>query len=336
MTHSPLPKAPEPQAVSLNRRLILSAAAAIVAWPRVPVLAQEVLKLNVGFPAGGATDTFARLFAPALSAELGQNVIVENLMGASGAMAIRPLERAAPNAPVLALYPTMTMLGQVLADQGPDLSKVTPISLVYEQYTVLVVNPLVPGFENVKSLKDLVAMAKAKPGEISYAILGLGSTGHLTMEWISSLAGIKLQPVAYKGGAPATADVLGGHVPLLFADSTVIAPHVRAGKLRPIAVNFGKRMPGFPDVPTVIEQGFEQINALPWVVLVGPPNMPAADAKRVADAVQRVYAKPELIKALQAQNIEPKVSSPKEATQLMERDLALWKKIIQEKGIKGS
>ena len=194
----------------------------------------------------------------------------------------------------------------------------------------------VPGFENVKSLNDLVAMAKARPNEISYAILGMGSTGHLTMEWISSLAGIKLQPVAYKGGAPATADVLGGHVPLLFADSTVIAPHVKAGKLRPIAVNFGKRMPGFPDVPTVIEQGFTEVNALPWVVLAGPPNMSAADAKRVADAVQRVYARPELIRALQAQNIEPKSSSPKEATELMERDLAVWKKIIQQKGIKGS
>lgn len=324
-------------AVCASRRQILGGIGAVLAASTgMPALADEALKLYVGFPAGGATDTFARLFAPALSAELGRPVVVENLVGASGAMAIKPLERASGHSPQLALYPTMTMLGQVLADQGPDLGKVTPISLVYEQYTVLAVNPLVEGFEHVHSLKDVVALAKAKPGQISYAILGLGSTGHLTMEWISGLAGVKLQPVAYKGGAPATADVLGGHVPLLFADSTVIAPHVKAGKLRPIAVNFSRRMPGFPDVPTVNEQGFKDVNALPWVVLAGPNGMPEAEAKKIADAVRRAYAKPELMQALEAQNIVPKASSPKEAAQLMQRDLASWKKIIQEKGIKGS
>ena len=323
--------------VSMSRRHVLGGIGAVLASNMAPaVLADEALKLYVGFPAGGATDTFARLFAPALSAELGRTVVVENLVGASGAMAIKPLERAAPSSPQLALYPTMTMLGQVLAEQGPDLGKVTPISLVYEQYTVLAVNPLVEGFEGVRSLKDVVALAKTRPGQISYAILGMGSTGHLTMEWICSLAGIKMQPVAYKGGAPATADVLGGHVPLLFADSTVIAPHVKAGKLRPIAVNFSRRMPGFPDVPTVAEQGFKEVNALPWVVLAGPNKMPEADAKKVAEAVKRAYAKPDLMQALEAQNIVPKSSSPKEAAQLMQRDLSAWKKIIHDKGIKGS
>ena len=140
----------------------------------------------------------------------------------------------------------------------------------------------------------------------------------------------------HRGDEPATADVLGGHVPLLFADSTVIAPHVKAGKLRPIAVNFSRRMPGFPDVPTVAEQGFKEVNALPWVVLAGPNKMPEADAKKVAEAVKRAYAKPDLMQALEAQNIVPKSSSPKEAAQLMLRDLAAWKKIIQDKGIKGS
>lgn len=326
-------------AVTPNRRSILKTgglvltAGMVPAW--TPAVAQEAARLYVGFPAGGATDTAARIVAPALAAELGRTLVVENLAGASGALAIKPVERSAANSPTFVLYPTMTMLGQVLAGQGPDLSKVTPISLVYEQYTVLAVNPQVPGFENVHTLTDLIQMAKRKPGEISYAILGLGSTGHLTMEWISGLAGVKLQPVAYKGGAPATADVLGGHVPVLFADSTVIAPHVKAGKLRPIALNYSKRLPAFPGVPTVMEQGFPQVTAGAWVVLAGPPNMPAAEVSKVAEAMQRVLSKPEVMQAMQAQNVVPKSSTPKAADQLMKGDLDIWKKIIQDKGIKG-
>jgi len=320
----------------MHRRSILAGVGALLGGSFLPARAEEAAHLYVGFPAGGATDTFARIFAPALSAELGRPVVVDNLMGASGAMAIRPVERAAPTSPTYMLYPTMTMLGQVLANQGPDLSRITPISLLYEQYSVLVVNPQVAGFENVHGLKDLVALAKSKPDQISYATLGLGSTGHLTVEWISSLAGIQMQPVAYKGGAPATTDVLGGHVPILIADSTVVAPHIKAGKLRPIAINYSERMPGFPDVPTVAEQGFKEVSALPWVVLAGPPNMPSAHANSLAEAVRRIYAKPSLIQAMEQQNLVPKTSSPQEAAQLMQRDLADWKKIIQDRGIKGA
>ncbi|MCL1962611.1 MAG: tripartite tricarboxylate transporter substrate binding protein [Desulfovibrionaceae bacterium] len=320
----------------MDRRSILIGAATMAGGSFLPALAQESARLYVGFSAGGATDTFARIFAPGLSAELHRAVVVENLTGASGAMAIRPVERAAPSSSTYMLYPTMTLLGQVLANQEPDLTKVTPITLLYEQYSVVAVNPQVAGFENVHNLKDLVALAKNKPGQINYAILGIGSTGHLTMEWFSDLAGIKMQPVAYKGGAPAVTDVLGGHVPLLVLDSTVVAPHIQAGKLRPIAVNYSERMPGFSEVPTMAEQGFKEVSALPWVVLAGPPNMPAADANAVAEAVRRAYAKPDLIEAMKQQNIVPKTSSPQQAAQLMRSDLAKWKKIIQEKGIKGA
>jgi tripartite-type tricarboxylate transporter receptor subunit TctC len=245
------------------------------------------------------------------------------------------VERSSPQHPSFLLYPTMTMLGQVLGGQEPELDKITPISLVYEQFTVVVVNPQVPGMENVHTLKDLLAVAKARPG-LNYAILGVGSTGHLTMEWIASIAGVKMQYVPYKGGAPATADLLGGHVGMLVVDSTVVAPHVKSGKLRAIAVNYPQRVPGFPDIPTVHEQGFTEVSGVPWVVLVGPAGMSGADTRKVSDAMARVLAKPELAQAMRAQNVEPRSSSPADATKLMRGDLAIWKKIIQEKNIKVS
>ncbi|ARU03932.1 hypothetical protein CCO03_03885 [Comamonas serinivorans] len=323
-------------AVSNNRRSLLIGTGAILASPWAMAQAGgDVGRLYVGFPAGGATDTAARLIAPALSAELGRTLVVENVSGASGALAIKPVERSTPDHPAFLLYPTMTMLGQVLNGQSPELDKVTPISLVYEQFTVVVVNPQVPGMENVHTLKDLLAVARAKPG-LNYAILGVGSTGHLTMEWIASIAGVKMQYVPYKGGAPATADLLGGHVGMLVVDSTVVAPHVKAGKLRAIAVNYPTRMPGFPDIPTVHEQGFKEVSGVPWVVLVGPAGMSEVDTRKVSQALARVLAKPEVAQAMRAQNVEPRSSSPADAAKLMRDDLASWKKIIQDKGIKVS
>jgi tripartite-type tricarboxylate transporter receptor subunit TctC len=323
-------------AVSVRRRSFLIGTGVMLASQCV--LAQssgEAGRLYVGFPAGGATDTAARLIAPALSAELGRTLVVENVAGASGALAIKPVERSTPEQPSFLLYPTMTMLGQVLNGQTPELDKITPISLVYEQFTVVVVNPQVPGMENVRSLNDLLALAKARPG-LNYAILGVGSTGHLTMEWIASLAGVKMQYVPYKGGAPATVDLLGGHIGALVVDSTVVAPHVTSGRLRAIAVNYPTRMPGFPEIPTVHEQGFKEVSGVPWVVLVGPAGMSEADANKVSSAMARVLAKPEVAQAMRAQNVEPKSSEPAEAAKLMHEDLERWKKIIQDKGIKAS
>lgn len=322
--------------VSVSRRSFLIGTGAMLASHGV--LAQsgsEAGRLYVGFPAGGATDTAARLIAPALSAELGRTLVVENVAGASGALAIKPVERSTPDQPSFLLYPTMTMLGQVLNGQSPELDKITPISLVYEQFTVVVVNPQVPGMENVYSLNDLLAVARAQPG-LNYAILGVGSTGHLTMEWIASLAGVKMQYVPYKGGAPATVDLLGGHIGALVVDSTVVAPHVKSGRLRAIAVNYPTRMPGFPEIPTVHEQGFKEVSGVPWVVLVGPAGMSEADASKVSSAMARVLAKPEVVQAMRAQNVEPKSSEPAEAAKLMHEDLERWKTIIQDNGIKAS
>ena len=318
---------------SLSRRSLMTAGGALLGAAAMPAWAQELARIFVGFPPGGATDTIARLLAPGLSSELGGTFIVENRPGASGSLAIKNVEGSAPTSHSYALYPTLTMLGYVLNGQEPELNKVTPISLLYEQYAVLVINPQVPGLENVHSLPDLLRVAKAKQGQLTYTSSGVGSTGHLTMEWVASLAGTKMQHVPYKGGSPAVADLLGGHVGVMLADSTIIAPHVKSGKVRAIAINYPTRMPGFPGVATLAEQGFPQVSAVPWVTLLGPPNMPEAAANKVAEAVRRVVTNPEVAKAMLEQNAVPKYSTPKETMQLMQRDLALWKKIIKDNGI---
>ncbi len=315
-----------------SRRALLLGAATVLAAGALPAYSSEVGKLYVGFAAGGATDTLARLIAPALSSELGQSFIVENLPGASGMLAAKAVERSAPQQPAYVLYPTMTMLGKVLAGQNPDLDKITPISLLYEQFTLVVINPQVPGLENVRSLQDLLQVAKAKPG-MTYGPMGVGSTGHLTMEWLNSLAGVKMQAVPYKGGSPAMADLLGGHIGVLIADSTVVAPHLKSDKVRAIAVNYPQRMPALPDVPTIQEQGFKEVAGVPWVVLAGPPGMSEMQTATMAKALARVLAKPELVQAMRAQNVEPRSSSPREAAGLMQGDLALWSRIIKEKKI---
>lgn len=315
----------------LRRTLLLGALGALAA-AGLPAYASEVGKLYVGFAAGGATDTLARLIAPALGSELGQSFIVENVPGASGTMAAKAVERSAPQQPSYVVYPTMTMMSKVLAGQNPDLDKLTPISVLYEQFTIVVINPQVPGLENVRSLQDLLQVAKAKPG-MTYGPMGVGSTGHLTMEWLNSLAGVKMQAVPYKGGAPAMADLLGGHIGVLITDSTVVAPHLKSDKVRAIAVNYPRRMPALPDVPTIQEQGFKEITGVPWVVLAGPPGMSAAQTDKMAKALERVLARPELVQAMRAQNVEPRSSSPKEAAQLMQGDLALWSRIIKEQKI---
>ena len=326
-------KTPKENRLPSRRTLILgAAAAAALAAAALPAYGNEVGKLYVGFAAGGATDTLARMIAPALSSELGLTLIVDNVPGASGTLAVKAVERSSPQQPAYVLYPTMTMLSRVLANQDVELEKITPISRLYEQFSVLAINPQVPGMENVHSLQDLVKLAKAKPG-MTYGAMGIGSTGHLTMEWLNSLAGVKMQVVPYKGGSPAMADMLGGHLGVLTADSTVVVPHLKSGKVRVIAVNYPQRVPGFPDVGTIQEQGFKEITGVPWVALAGPPGMSAAQTDKVAKALARVLAKPELVQAMQALNVEPRSSSPNETAQLMHGDLAVWSRVIKENKI---
>lgn len=320
---------------NMKRRTWLNTAAAL-SLPTLPAWAHaqsDLVRLVVPFPAGGATDVIARALAPALGKELNRNVIVENKVGASGTVAMRQLQSSPATTETYAVYLTLTLLGFVLAGQQPELNKLTPISQLYEQYTITAVNPAVPGFEQVHTIKDLIALVKSRGEPLQYASSAVGSTGHLTMEWLANLSGMKLQHIAYKGGAPAVADVLGGHVGMIVTDTTVIGPHVRAGKVRPIAINYPKRVDEFAQVPTIGEQGFAQLSAVPWATLVGPPNMPAERTAQLSAAVQRALADPQLVAKMHELTVFPHASNPEQTKALMERDLKLWRKVIEDNRI---
>jgi tripartite-type tricarboxylate transporter receptor subunit TctC len=321
-----------------RRRLMLTAAGAMIlpALPLGQALSQgrgDTVRLLVGYPPGGATDVITRALQTPLSEVLGKTVIVENKPGASGTLAIREIEGSAPDEEVYGVYLTLSLLGSVLNGEVPDLSKITPISQLYEQYTVTAVNPAVAGLENVHSIQDLIAVAKARNGQLSYTSSSVGSTGHLTMEWLCNLAGVRMQHIAYKGGAPAVVDVLGGHVGIIVTDTTVIGPHIRSGKVRAIAINYPSRVNEFPDVPTITEQGFKELSATPWATLVGPPDMEKARVDGMAAAIQKVLSDPELVARMRELTVFARHSTPDQARELMERDLRLWRKVIEDNKI---
>ena len=321
-----------------RRRLMLTAAGAMMlpALPLGKAIAQgrgDTVRLLVGYPPGGATDVIARALQTPLSEALGKTVIVENKPGASGTLAIRQIESSAPDEDVYGVYLTLSLLGSVLNGEVPDLSRITPISQLYEQYTVTAVNPAVAGLENVHSIHDLIAVAKAKDGQLSYTSSSVGSTGHLTMEWLCNLAGVRMQHIAYKGGAPAVVDVLGGHVGVIVTDTTVIGPHIQSGKVRAIAVNYPSRVSEFQNIPTITEQGFKELSATPWATLVGPPNMEKGRADSMAAALQKVLSDPKLVARMRELTVFAKPSTPEQARELMERDLRLWRKVIDDNKI---
>lgn len=321
-----------------RRRLMLTAAGAM-ALPLIPqglVLAQgkgDTVRLLVGYPPGGATDALARVLQAPLAEALGKTVIVENKPGASGTIAIRQIESSAPDEEVYGVYLTLSLLGSVLNGEVPDLSQITPISQLYEQYTVTAVNPAVAGLENVHTIKDLIDVAKAKDGQLSYTSSSVGSTGHLTMEWLCNLADVRMQHIAYKGGAPAMIDVLGGHVGVIVTDTTIIGPHIKSGKVRAIAINYPSRVDVFPDVPTITEQGFKDLSAIPWATLVGPPSMDKDRLSSMAAAVQKVLSDSKVTERMRELTVFPKHSTPDVARQLMEGDLQLWRKVIVDNNI---
>lgn len=323
----------------VSRRHLLLTAAGAMALPMLPLsraLAQgrgDTVRLLVGYPPGGATDVIARALQTPLTEVLGKTVIVENKPGASGTLAIREIEDSTPDSETYGVYLTLSLLGSVLNGQVPDLRKITPISQLYEQYTVTAINPAVAGLENVHSIQDLIAVARAKNGQLSYTSSSVGSTGHLTMEWLCNLAGVRMQHIAYKGGAPAVVDVLGGHVGIIVTDTTVIGPHIRSGKVRAIAINYPKRVDEFSDVPTIIEQGFKELSATPWATLVGPPNMDKGRVADMAAAVQKVLSDPKIIARMRELTVFAKHSTPDQARELMERDLRLWRKVIEDNKI---
>jgi tripartite-type tricarboxylate transporter receptor subunit TctC len=290
-------------------------------WPQKPV------RVIVPFPPGGVTDSIARITADWLTQRLGQSFIAENRPGASGAIAAELVARAEPDGYTLfsAASPQLAVVPHVQKINYDPVGDFAPISIVGTNPFALGCNARVPS----GTLKEFVAYAKARPGELSFASPGVGSIGHLTMALFLARAGLKMEAVIYKGGGPAMADTVAGHVPCYFGNLNEIIPHAGTGKLKVFAVSGETRAKQLPDVPTVAEQGYPGFRTLTWNGYVAPARTPREVIERVAREIGAGCKDATFAGRLAKIGVDPVCSTPAQFVQAIREDLVTWKEAVQ-------
>ena len=323
---------------TLNRRQTLAIAiASLAVVAGAPAIAQDwparPIKLIVPFPPGGPTDTASRVVGQKLAERLKQPVVVENRAGASGTIAAQFVAKSAPDGYTLMMLATPTLLAPHLyKSAGYDVSKdFAPVASVYDLPIVVVVNPTV--LPDVKSLPDLIAKAKAEKGQLNYTSSGPGSFGHLTMEMLKDLGGFDMQHIAYKGGTPAVTDLLGGQVPVMYADLVAALPHIQSGKLRAIAVGSPQRIVQLPDVKTIAEQGFKGFDAVSWGGLLAPAGTPKAVVDRVSAEVKQILVDKDVQDRLVKAGAAAAYGDPAQMSSRIRTDFDKWGKVIRDKQV---
>ena len=316
-------------------RLLACAAAALAMMPGVHAddFPSRPIKLMVGFPPGQGSDSIARAVAQRMQAAMGQTWVVENRAGASGSLA----QQAAAAAPPDGYTVLLTSAGPMAVNQGvyeklpyDPIKDYATIGGISTFPMVLVAHPSFPA----KTVADLVAMAKAKPGEINYASSGAGLTAHMSMELLSLAAGIKLTHVPYKGTALAFSDVLSGRVSVMFETPIAVLPMIRDGRLRAIAVGGKSRLPSLPDVPTVAEAGYAGFLASSWTALVVPAKTPAAVVAKLSETLAKVVASPDMRSYLAGLESEAMPMSPVQLDGFLRQEIDKWISTAKRAGVR--
>jgi tripartite-type tricarboxylate transporter receptor subunit TctC len=291
------------------------------------------IRLVVPFAPGGSADFVARLVGHELSQSWGQQVLVENKPGASGMIGNELVARSAPDGYTL----TIGTLGpfavnQTLFDKIPydNVRDFAPITLTGISSHILVAHPSIP----VQNVRELVALAKAKPGHLTFASSGTGNATHLTFELFKARAGIEIVHVPYKGGGPAMADLVGGQVAFSFASMASAVPFVQSGRLRPIAVSGGQRSALFPDVPTVAESALPGFASEDWQGILAPAKTPPELIDKLNAEIARILALPEVKAKLTAAGFDPKPSTPQWFAEFIQAETLKWAKLLKQSGIK--
>jgi tripartite-type tricarboxylate transporter receptor subunit TctC len=284
----------------------------------------------VPYGAGGASDVMARFLAQKLGDLLGQTLVVENLPGAAGTTAYISVAKAAPDGYTLGYATSSLAINAVLKPKlGYDpIRDFAPISNFVEIQNVLIV----PASSPFRSVADLVAEAKKRPGELNYVTLGPGSTPHLSAELLLAAAGIKAQQVPYKQTTQAYTDLMEGRVQFWIASMPSTLPHVRSGKVRALAVASAKRSPAYPDVPTLIESGVQAESTF-WQGLFAPAGTPAAIIAKLNAAVRQVVAQPQTRAFYDKLGAELATSTPEQLTALLHQEIDKWSKISKDVGL---
>jgi tripartite-type tricarboxylate transporter receptor subunit TctC len=297
------------------------------AWPDKPV------KLIVPFAPGGSADTLGRLVAQKLSEHLKEGFVVENRAGAGGTLGSEVAAKAAPDGYTLVVSGIASHVIAPLLPQGTPYDPVrdfTHIALFGGPPAVLAVNPSM----EAKDLREFVALAKAKPGALSYGSPGNGTQGQLVAELFKQRAGIQMVHVPYKGAAGAVTDLMAGHIQVVSTTLTTAATQIRAGRARGLAVSAPRRLPDFPDIPTYAEMGYPDLVATVWFSLSGPANMPADIVNRLNAEVNRALELPEVREHLKVEGIEPNPMSVREFNAFVAEELKRWAPVVKASGAK--
>lgn len=318
------------------RRKFLSYVGATALAPSIPAWATSdyparAIKIIVPVAAGGGTDFTARVLAEKLSLALGQPVVVENRPGASGNLGVQQAATATPDGYTLVMpitsFPINPSLHKLPFDTVKDF---VPVVLAGTLPLVLVVNPAVPA----KNVAELIALAGAKPREINFANSGTGTTAHLAGELFNRMAGTQMVSVNYKGGGPAVADLLGGHVQVYFSTIPSVLQHIEAGKLRALAVTAKDRTPELPDLPTVAESGLPGFDVTAWFGIFAPARTPEAIVERLNAEFVKILAMPDVRQTLANHGVQPGGGTPESLGRFLVSEVDKWGKVIREAGIR--
>lgn len=289
------------------------------------------IRIIVPFPAGGAMDLLARQVGQGFTERLNQQVIVDNRPGAGGVIGTQAAAKSPNDGYTLMMGSSSTLaIGPALGAKLPydPLRDYTPVSLVANVPILLVIHPALP----VRSIPELIKLARARPAEIAYASNGVGTTAHIAAELFAHAAQVKFNHVPYKGGGVAITDLLGGHVQLLFGAVSTSIPHMKAGKLRALGTTSRKRLIALPDVPAISERlpGYEVVQ---WFGVFAPAGAPAAVVSRLSSEVRNIVALPAVQERFVQQGIEPVSSTPDQFAAYVKAELAKWTKILKQLGI---
>jgi tripartite-type tricarboxylate transporter receptor subunit TctC len=308
----------------------------LVCIPHVPLaLAQYPVKpvrLVIGFAPGGGADILARTIAPKLGEVLGQQIVVDNRPGAAGNIGVELVVKSPPDGYTLLMgVPGLVINPSLYAKLPYELARdVAPISLLGAVPNLLVVHPSVPA----SSVRQLVQLAKDNPGKLNFASSGAGTSLHLAAELFKVMAGVDIVHVAYKGGAPAVADLMGGHVDLMFDVLPSSMPHVKAGKLKALGVTSEWRTPLLPDIPTVSESGLPGYRAITWNGILAPAATPRDVINKLNGAIVQVLRIPEMKERFAAIGTEPIWNTPDEFAAFLRAEAVKWAGVIKSAGIK--
>jgi tripartite-type tricarboxylate transporter receptor subunit TctC len=321
----------------MKRSLLLAALLAsciqpVFAQTGAPVPGAKQVRIVVPFPPGGSVDVIARLLAARMTELSGQTFIVDNRSGATGVIGTEYVARSAPDGATLLLNTlplvvNLPLMGKVPYDPIRDFA---PISLVATAPAMLVVHPSVPA----KNLKELIAIAKSKPGRLTFSSSGSGSNPHIPAELMKLLTKADITHVPYKGGGPALTAVLGGEVDMSFISLVAVLPHVESKRLRSIAVTSIKRVPLAPDVPTMAEAGLPGFEFSGWFVLMAPANTPASIVNPLNQLAVKAMQSAEMRDRLTREGAEALGTPPEQVTALLKSELARWTRLIRENNIK--